>query len=153
MLRCARHDRSKRHSPMLHNSFYTLETTPEITSTRVQATIRLNPDHAIFAGHFPGQPVVPGVCMLQIIKELLASATGQRIQLTRAGNVKFLTVLAPQAHAVVEVALNFESSEEGILLSEATISAGTARFIRLQQAHYATRIQPHTPASGALRPA
>jgi 3-hydroxymyristoyl/3-hydroxydecanoyl-(acyl carrier protein) dehydratase len=116
---------------MLLNSFYTLEAAPETTPTRVQATIRLNPDHAIFAGHFPGQPVVPGVCMLQIIKELLV----------------------PQAHAVVDVALNFESSDDGILLSEATISAGTARFIRVQQAHYATRIQPHSSASGALRPA
>jgi 3-hydroxyacyl-[acyl-carrier-protein] dehydratase len=138
---------------MLLNSFYTLEAAPETTPTRVQATIRLNPDHAIFAGHFPGQPVVPGVCMLQIIKELLESAIGQRVQLATAGNVKFLAVLVPQAHAVVDVALNFESSDDGILLSEATISAGTARFIRVQQAHYATRIQPHPSASGALRPA
>lgn len=138
---------------MLQNSFYSLESPPEITLNRVQAIIRLNPDHVIFAGHFPGQPVVPGVCMLQIIKELLESAIGQRVQLTRAGNVKFLTVLTPQAHAVVSVQLNFESSEGGILLSEATISAGTTRFIRLQQAHYATRHHTLTPASGALRPA
>ncbi|MCI1186389.1 hypothetical protein MON38_03085 [Hymenobacter sp. DH14] len=138
---------------MLQNSFYTLETVPETTATHMQATIRLNPDHAIFAGHFPGQPVVPGVCMLQIIKELLESAIGQRLQLTQAGNVKFLTVLTPQAHAVVDVRLNFESSESGILLSEATISADTTRFIRLQQAHYAPRNHSLTPASGALRPA
>ena len=138
---------------MLQNSFYTLETAPETTPTRVQATIRLNPDHTIFAGHFPGQPVVPGVCMLQIIKELLESAIGQRVQLTRAGNVKFLTVLTPQAHPVVSAQLNFESSADGILLSEATISAGTTRFIRLQQAQYATRIQPVTATPGALRPA
>jgi 3-hydroxyacyl-[acyl-carrier-protein] dehydratase len=138
---------------MLQNSFYTLESPPETTATRVQARIRLNPAHAIFAGHFPGQPVVPGVCMLQIIKELLESAIGQRVQLTKASSVKFLAVLTPQAHEVVSVQLNFESSEDGILLSEATISSGAVRFIRLQQAHYATRIQSSTPASGALRPA
>ena len=138
---------------MLQNSFYTLEGLPKTTPTSVQATIRLNPAHAIFAGHFPGQPVVPGVCMLQIIKELLEDGTGQRVQLTKASNVKFLTVLTPQAHEVVDVQLNFESSEDGILMSEATISSGAARFIRLQQAHYATRIPPSTPTPGALRPA
>ena len=138
---------------MLQNSFYTLESPPETTATRVQATIRLNPDHAIFAGHFPGQPVVPGVCMLQIIKELLEVATAQQLQLTKAGNVKFLAVLTPQAHEVADVQLNFESSEDGILLSEATISSDSTRFIRLQQAYYATPNHASTPASGALRPA
>ena len=139
---------------MLQNSFYTLAAPPETAPGRVQATIRLNPDHAIFAGHFPGQPVVPGVCMLQIIKELLEDATGRRVQLTQAGNVKFLTVLVPQAHEVVSVQLTFESYEDGILMAEATISAGATRFIRLQQAHYATQPAPYpTPAAGALRPA
>ncbi|GAB3655188.1 hypothetical protein GCM10027594_28480 [Hymenobacter agri] len=138
---------------MLQNSFYTLESPPAATPTSAQAIIRLNPDHAIFAGHFPGQPVVPGVCMLQIIKELLETALGQRVQLARAGNVKFLAVLEPRANAIVEVRLTFESSEGGILLSEATISAGDLRFIRLQQAHYAIPHPAPPPAPGALRPA
>ena len=139
---------------MLQNSFYTLVGEPEATATSVQATIRLNPDHAIFAGHFPGQPVVPGVCMLQIIKELLAGATQRAIQLVKASNTKFLTVLTPQAHEMVRVQLKFESFEDGILVSEATISSGADRFIRLQQAHYATRTPEHaSPFAEPLRPA
>ena len=139
---------------MLQNSFYTLEGTPETTANSVQATIRLNPEHAIFAGHFPGQPVVPGVCMLQIIKELLEGTTGQPMQLVKASNIKFLTVLTPAAHEIVSVQLKFESSEGGILVSEATISSGADRFIRLQQAHYATRTPEHASAfARPLRPA
>ena len=138
---------------MLQNSFYTLEGKPETTTTSVQAAILLHPEHAIFAGHFPGQPVVPGVCMLQIIKELLEGATGQPVQLVKASNIKFLTVLTPAAHEVVSVQLKFEGSEDGILVSEATISSGTDRFLKLQQAHYATRNPELTPTSGALRPA
>ena len=139
---------------MLQNSFYTLEGAPETTATSVQATIRLNPAHAIFAGHFPGQPVVPGVCMLQIIKELVEKATQQPMQLVKASNIKFLTVLTPRTHEIVGVQLKFESSEDGILVSEATISAGTDRFLRLQQAHYATRTPAHASAfANPLRPA
>lgn len=136
---------------MLQNSFYTLDAELETTATSVQANIRLNPDHAIFAGHFPGQPVVPGVCMLQIIKELLENAVQQSVQLVKASNIKFLTVLTPTAHEVVSVLINFESSEDGIRVSEATISASADRFIRLQQAHYATRTLSTTP--GPLRTA
>lgn len=138
---------------MLQNTFYTVEGAPETTATSGRATIRLNPDHAIFAGHFPGQPVVPGVCMLQIIKELLEGATRQALQLARASNIKFLMVRTPGAHEIDSVQVNFDSSENGILVSEATISSGADRFIRLQQAHCATRFE-HLPAtSGPLRPA
>ena len=134
---------------MLQNSFYTVEGAPETTATSVRATIRLNPGHAIFAGHFPGQPVVPGVCMLQIIKELLASATQQPVQLVQAGNIKFLTVLTPETHEIVSVQLKFESSENGIFVPEATISGNADRFLRLQHAHYATRT---TASAKPLRP-
>ena len=138
---------------MLQNTFYAVEGAPETTPTSVRATIRLNPDHAIFAGHFPGQPVVPGVCMLQIIKELLEGATQQPLQLARASNIKFLTVLTPGAHEVVDVLINFDSSKDGILVSEATITSGADRFLRLQQAHYATRFEPLSATPEPLRPA
>lgn len=139
---------------MLQNSFYTLEGEPKTTATSVQANIRLNPDHAIFAGHFPGQPVVPGVYMLQIIKELLEGATQQSVQLVKASNSKFLMVLTPGAHEIVSVQLKFDSSKNGLLVSEATISAGADRFLRLQQALYATRTIEHAPTlAEPLRPA
>jgi 3-hydroxyacyl-[acyl-carrier-protein] dehydratase len=139
---------------MLQHSFYTVVGEPAATATSVAADIRLHADHAIFAGHFPGQPVVPGVCMLQIIKELLAGATQCSLRLMKASNIKFLTVLTPETHEIVSVQLKFESFEDGILVSEATISAGPDRFIRLQQAHYATRITEHpSPFAESLRPA
>ncbi|MEJ0079486.1 MAG: hypothetical protein WDM78_00620 [Puia sp.] len=28
-------------------------------------------DQAIFSGHFPGQPVLPGVCMMEMVAEVL----------------------------------------------------------------------------------
>ena len=37
----------------------------------IEAIIELDEHHDIFKGHFPGQPVLPGVCMLQITKEIL----------------------------------------------------------------------------------
>ena len=33
-------------------------------------TIRLNPEHFIYKAHFPGEPITPGVCIMQIAIEL-----------------------------------------------------------------------------------
>ena len=51
---------------MLMNDFYTIsDLQTEEFSISCKATF--NKDHDIFNGHFPGQPVVPGVCMMQMI--------------------------------------------------------------------------------------
>ena len=55
---------------ILLNEFYTiLQRTPG--PGVVKATISINKKHRILEGHFPGLPVVPGVCMLQIVRELM----------------------------------------------------------------------------------
>ena len=125
---------------MLQGSFYTVQELRVPTASTVEATIALNPEHRIFEGHFPGQPVVPGVCMLQIIKECLEAALQVRLTLAKAGNIKFLTVLTPQQQQIVDVRINFERSEDTILVSEASILSGTTRFIRMQQGRYAQRL-------------
>ena len=122
---------------MLQGTFYTLLSLQQPAATSLLATIELNAGHDIFKGHFPGQPVVPGVCMLQIVKECLEQVLLRKVQLRQAGNIKFLTVLTPDAHQTVEVRVNFESSGNTILVPEAFISAGTTRFLRMQQASYA----------------
>ena len=36
--------------------------------------IKLDPEHFIYKAHFPGEPITPGVCIMQIAKELLEEA-------------------------------------------------------------------------------
>ena len=50
-------------------NFYKVTHSEHINETDWVVQVMLNPQHAIYSGHFPQQPVVPGVCMLQIIKE------------------------------------------------------------------------------------
>ena len=65
----------------LLNSLY------HITATDEQGIhIRFNADHPVFAGHFPGAPVVPGACLVQIAEELLAQQLQQHAQLTGIHN-------------------------------------------------------------------
>lgn len=54
---------------MLLNELYTIQSLKD-TPDGILTTVLLHADHAIFRGHFPGQPVLPGVCMMEMIAEI-----------------------------------------------------------------------------------
>ena len=51
--------------------------------------------HPIYDGHFPGQPVVPGVCLIQMVVEIASQALGQSLQLIYLTQAKFLNPIHP----------------------------------------------------------
>ena len=57
--------------------------------------VRLNGNHVIFKAHFPGEPVTPGVCLIQMGKELAEDFLGYPVRLKHMKNVKFLSVVSP----------------------------------------------------------
>ena len=61
-------------------------------------------DHPALPGHFPGNPVVPGVLLLDQVLSLLEAAHGPLPKL-RLPQVKFLQPLLPGQQARVEVML------------------------------------------------
>lgn len=77
------------------NNFYTLESSEKSENGSFIAKIKLNPAHEIFKGHFPGNPVTPGVCMMQIVKDLTENFTASKLFLKSASNVKFMAIINP----------------------------------------------------------
>ena len=80
---------------MLKNTFFYIKSISEISEGKFSAQIRLNPVHKIYKGHFPGNPVTPGVASVQIISEILEEYLQKKLQLLRAGNIKFTVVIKP----------------------------------------------------------
>ncbi|MGE5424184.1 MAG: hypothetical protein ACM3N9_02405, partial [Syntrophothermus sp.] len=87
---------------MLQDHFYKIkgQTGPleEITSSGVPVQkfsyqIITRGDHPVFAGHFPENPVTPGVFQIRIIHELVAEATGKSLRLTFCDNIKYLSLM------------------------------------------------------------
>lgn len=77
----------------LLNSLYTIHA--EATSPSLRYDIHLDASHLIYQAHFPGEPITPGVCILQIARELLERAYGQRLCIESVKNVKYLNVISP----------------------------------------------------------
>lgn len=101
---------------ILQNSFYTiaeLATAPE----QLDAVLTIDPAHDIFRGHFPGQPVVPGVCMVQIVRELMEQWCGRRLLLSKGQQLKFLQLLVPVRGEPVQIHISRQSIDEGYQVS------------------------------------
>lgn len=68
--------------------------------------------HDIFNGHFPNQPVLPAVTMLQLLKFEVERQTKKTLQLERLTNAKFLQVVNPQLNDIISIELKITSAEK-----------------------------------------
>lgn len=85
---------------LLKNSLYIIEGQQSAEGS-VSYDIRLQPDHTIYKAHFPGEPITPGVCVIQIAKELLEDRLQRQLAIKVVKNVKFLAVISPIEHPQV----------------------------------------------------
>ncbi|MGC3985588.1 MAG: hypothetical protein QM777_13195 [Pseudorhodoferax sp.] len=75
--------------------------------------LQIPADHPAFAGHFPGQPLLPGVALLaEVLEAVLADAAlARRLgPAPRLANVKFLAPVRPGA----ELAIHLDATGSGL---------------------------------------
>lgn len=97
----------------------------------VKAKILINKDHEILKGHFPGLPIVPGVCMMQIVREVMEVMTKKSLSLISADTMKFLSVINPDQNQEVDVAVTYTESDDTFLIN-ATLFSGEVTFFKLK---------------------
>ncbi|WP_407405658.1 3-hydroxyacyl-ACP dehydratase [Chryseobacterium sp.] len=114
--------------------FYTLQSSHKNEAGTYIAQISLNPSHAIFQGHFPGNPVTPGVCMMQIIKELTEEFTSSQLFLKTASNVKFMAIINPFETPDLEIQLDIKESDEEVKVKNVSLFGETIAL--KMSAHY-----------------
>lgn len=75
--------------------------------------VRIAQDHPAFAGHFPGQPLLPGVALLaEVIEALLDEPALARLvgPFLRIGAAKFLAPVRPGA----QLTITLEAGARGV---------------------------------------
>jgi len=108
---------------MLLNSFFFIsEIIRDENNTKLTFVIELNPQHAIYKGHFPGNPIVPGVCMQQMVKEVLSSILKKPILLSKADHIKFLSVIIPGINKTLKLNIHIKSSDKDQVKIDSNIS-------------------------------
>ena len=126
---------------MLLSDFYTVmsHTGPEteINSAGVSIShsnyhIELNTNHSIYQGHFPGNPVVPGVCQIQMILEMISLIEDKPVRMEKADTVKFLSLIVPGLNPLLCVDIASRESDNGRISANVTISAGETIFLKFK---------------------
>jgi len=73
-----------------------LELLPGDERSAFRARLSLPPDLAVFAAHFPGNPVLPGICLVQAALVAAARHLGvERLQMKTLKNAKFFSPAFP----------------------------------------------------------
>lgn len=80
---------------MLLKDFYKITSIENTVENKYLVLLHIHAEHEVFKGHFPDNPIMPGVCMMQIIKELTEEITGKTLFMQSLSNVKFMALINP----------------------------------------------------------
>jgi 3-hydroxyacyl-[acyl-carrier-protein] dehydratase len=100
---------------MVLKDFYKVLSQEKTTDSKYSITILVNEKHEIFKGHFPGNPIMPGVCMIQIIKELTEKITESTLMIQTLANVKFMALINPENNPELSLELDITTTEDNLV--------------------------------------
>jgi 3-hydroxyacyl-[acyl-carrier-protein] dehydratase len=124
---------------MLKHSLYkinSIEIIPggkaEQSSVKYSVSINLDQGHDIFKGHFPGNPVLPGVCQIEMARELAEEVLGCRLILAQASQVKFLSMINPLEYPLLVYQLTLQRMDGGEFDISSDLSSGSLVFMKMK---------------------
>ncbi len=94
--------------------------------------IALNAACEVYKGHFPGTPVSPGVCNIQMLKECAEQVVGKPLLLNYIQQCRLTTLVTPQQHPEVEVRVWIVAPIEGGVKLRATLGKGELVYLELK---------------------
>ncbi len=97
---------------MLLNNFYKTQHISSQSDNEIIAKIILNPEHDIYKGHFPNNPVVPGVISIQIVNEILSEHLEKKIMTSSAKSIKFPAMINPNVNPQLFVKIKYTKNED-----------------------------------------
>ena len=95
----------------LLNNLYTI-VARDFSDNKIKFDIKLDANHFIYQAHFPNEPITPGVCIIQIAKELLEDYLAKQMKIHLVKNVKFLSIISPITTPLVSCIYDKIMSEE-----------------------------------------
>lgn len=101
---------------------------PTVTAdaqTKHSATLCVPARHPALAGHFPGNPLVPGVVILDAVISAAEAWLEARFHVGGLSHAKFLAPLKPDEAARIELVLRGPLLEFAVYRGQAMIAKGT----------------------------
>jgi 3-hydroxyacyl-[acyl-carrier-protein] dehydratase len=115
---------------LLKDSFFKI-INKQRTANGISYTVAFNMNHFIYQAHFPANPITPGICIIQIIKELSEDILKRELFLKKVQIVKFLNVINPLKNKEVIFSISIASEENDKHKVEAFVFYKDLRFAKL----------------------
>ena len=94
--------------------------------------VRLHPEWPIYKAHFPGHPITPGVCIVQMVQELLQELLHRELCLCQAKNIKYLSIVSPEETTELTIIFSkIEEQPDGNLKVQAQVTNGDSLCTKL----------------------
>lgn len=116
---------------MVLKDFYKVLSEEKVSDTKYNVTILVNEKHDVFKGHFPGNPIMPGVCMIQIIKELTEKFIESSLLIQTLTNVKFMALINPEATPELRLELDITHTEDNLIKVKNTTFFNSTTALKL----------------------
>ena len=114
----------------LLNSLYSI-VSESVTESGRDYNIVLDAEHFIYKAHFPGEPITPGVCIMQIAVELLSLHCGKPLAVDTVKNIKFLKIISPAEIPGVCFSVSKVEAEDSKVKAQVSVSGGGETYAKL----------------------
>lgn len=115
---------------MINDFFKILEL--KQSDNTILADVELNPNHTIYEGHFPNQPIVPGVGMIFIVKQIVEKALETEVFFDEMSSCKFLKMLNPHTHSQLQLTISLNNQMERCMKVVVTGQSMNEDFIKIK---------------------
>ena len=112
----------------LLNDFYSIVDETSCDGT-YNCKVKMNPQHGLYKVHFPGNPVTPGVCLVQMATEILERKYDKKFQLSEAVNIKFRKTVVPEDEPTF--VFNKVDFDDDLLKTSVTIEDNENQFVKM----------------------
>jgi len=94
--------------------------------------INCNSKHIIFEGHFSNKPILPGVTMVQFVRESIEMLYNKKIKLISSKTVKFIHIIDPRIEQNLVLELKINYTDNNVYETRAIIKNDTTTFFQMR---------------------
>ncbi len=99
---------------MLKDKYFKVNDCTKGEGLSADYSISLLEDCEVYAGHFPGEPICPGVCNIQTVKECMMLLTGEKsLSIRKVKRCRFKALMSPQTVRQLNVHIDAAKHDDG----------------------------------------
>lgn len=84
-------------------NYYKIINQVALEDGRVKFEVALNPDCVVYQGHFPGNPISPGVCNIEMIRECIEYVVNEKLTIYEIKSCRFKSIISPTTNNVLYI--------------------------------------------------